>query len=178
MIDVTKPRSYIEILENWNEGCWFRLKAETNFVLPLEVFSWFNGCCLKYVHDFHPDGTEFCYGDDNLYTDYPAVAVLIEDCLYYISVSENPKILAEYPPEYKEQVREVLDFVRTHHECLSLHWYGELRDDDICDVAELDKKMIYRGERDYEYKRHIKQCRRITEKLKQLKDAGKFHGDI
>lgn len=130
------------------------------------------------MHDFHPDGTEFSYGDDNLYTDYPAVAVLIEDYLYYISVSENPEILAEYPHEYKNEVNETLDFVREHHELLSLHWYGELLDDDICNATELDNKMVCRGERDYEYKRHTRQYKRITEKLKQLKDAGKYHGNI
>lgn len=177
MIDVTKPRDYWQVMERGDEGLWFRM-VETYYGLPLQLFAWPDGVNLKNIDDYRTDGTLFNYGEENLYTDYPAVAVLIEDYLYYISVSENPEVLAEYPPEYKEQVDIILDFVKKHHELLSLHWYGELNDGDLNDAIIMKKGRVCRGKRDYEYKCYLEQCERIMPKLKQLKDAGKYHGDI
>ncbi|MDD6346155.1 MAG: hypothetical protein PUA51_08080 [Oscillospiraceae bacterium] len=177
MIDVTKPRDYWKIIERGNEGCWFRI-VKNHFGLPFELFSWSDGVNLKNRDCYCMDGTHCHYGEENLYTDYPAVAVRIEDYLYYISVSENPEVLAEYPSEYEEQVEKVLDFVRENHEIFSLHWYGELNDSDLCNAIAMKKGRVCRGKRDYEYQHYLKQCESITPKLKQLKNAGKYHGDI
>lgn len=177
MIDVTKPRNYWKTIERGDEGLWFRM-LETYYGLPLQLFAWYDGINLKNTGGYLMDGTPFNYGEENLYTDYPAVAVLIEDYLYYISVSQNPEILAEYPPQYKEQVEIILDFVKEHHEILSLHWYGDLDDNDLNDAIIMKKGRVCRGKRDYEYQLYLKQCESITPKLKKLKEAGKYHGDI
>ncbi|MBD5159633.1 MAG: hypothetical protein HDT23_05250 [Ruminococcus sp.] len=177
MIDVTKPRNYDEIIEKEQQGMWLRI-AKSSFGLPLELFAWSDGVNLKNRGAYRIDGTHFNYGEENLYTDYPAVAVNIEDYLYYISVSENPEVLAEYPPEYKEKVEKVLDFIKKYHEFFSLHWYGELNDFDLFHAINMIIGRVCRGKRDYDYKWFLTWCDMVTPKLQKLKDAGKYHGDI
>ncbi len=177
MIDVTKPRDYYEVLEKEQEGLWLRI-SKTSFGLPLEFYAWPDGVNLKNTGAYRMDGTHFNYGEENLYTDYPAVAVRIEDYLYYISVSENPEVLAEYPPEYKEQVEKVLDFIREYHEFFSLHWYGELEDSDLYNAIKLMRGRVCRGKRDYDYRWFLVCCDMVTPKLQKLKESGKYHGDI
>lgn len=172
MIDVTKPRNYYEIGDK--EGCWTVIKQT-----PLLLFTWWNGCSLKYSYDYYFDGTdwiEFCYGDENFYTDYPAVAVKIEDYLYYISVSENPEILAEYPPEYKKQVDSMLAFVKQFHEIFSLHWYGKLDDSDLFPAIRLKTYFVCKSQEEYD--RWHTEHNRICRKLRKLKKFKKYHGDI
>lgn len=177
MIDVTKPRDYNEIIAKEQQGMWLRI-GKSSFGLPLELFAWNDGVNLKNLIEHCMDGTSFNYGEENLYTDYPAVAVNIEDYLYYISVSENPEVLAEYPPEYKEQVEKILEFIKKYHEFFTLHWYGELDDCSLFDAINLIKGRICRGKRDFEYQYFLKCCQSVTPKLQKLKDDGKYHGDI
>lgn len=172
MIDVTKPRNYEYIKERGEEGLWCRVENT-----PLELFAWGEGYHMKYIHEFHyDDDTEFCYGDENLYTDYPAVAVKIEDYLYYISVSENPEILAEYPPEYKKQVDSMLAFVKQFHEIFSLHWYGKLDDSDLFPAIRLKTYFVCKSQEEYD--RWHTEHNRICRKLRKLKKFRKYHGDI
>ncbi|MCM1132069.1 MAG: hypothetical protein NC340_01220 [Ruminococcus flavefaciens] len=175
MIDLTKPRDFIRMAENGEEMYFtcFSPYFVPGFSLPLEAYIYDNGRYSRDIFDDTQRGREL----KSLFTDVPSIMIVIEDTLYYIPIAENPAPFAEIPDKYRKKADIILDFISEYHEILLLWWNQKL---DICDLYDFMKSKAVitvcrdEEESDDRHSAYIRICR----KLRRLKKAGDFHGDI
>lgn len=175
MLDLTKPRDFIQMIESEEEWYFTRLSPYfvSVFSLPVETYIYDNGKGNGYIFADTPEGRAF----QELFTDIPSMMIVIEDVLYYVSISEKPSAFAEIPDGYQDEVNTVLDFIAEYHEVLLLFWNHKLHCLDLYDFIRT-RAVITVCRSQAEFNEYHTAYNRITRKLRKFKKFKKYHGEV
>ncbi|MDE6834865.1 MAG: hypothetical protein K2J39_11570 [Ruminococcus sp.] len=175
MIDLTEPRDFIQMIEDEEECFFTRLSPYfiKGFSLPVETYIYDNGKCNGYIFSDTPKGRKF----QELFTDIPSMMIVIEDILYYVSIDKNPVVFAGIPKGYESDVKVVLDFISEYHDILLLFWNRKLNFLNLYEFLRT-RVVITVCRNQNEFNECHTDYNNITRKLRKLKKAGKYHGNI
>lgn len=177
MIDITKPRNFQEMIEKDEHSGFCCLNNMIHeFQLPFNVYLDSYGKSRKHYTEYCMNGTCFNYGEKELYTDVPSVCIEIDDYIYYASISKNACTFAAVPEKYNKNVKIVLNFVSIYHDILLLHWKRQINDCDLCDFLASAVITVEKSQKDYTNTNQ--QFKHICRKLRKLKKAKKYNGNI
>lgn len=169
MIDLTKPRDFIQMIENEEECFFTRLSPYflSGFSLPVETYIYDNGKCNGYIFSDTPKGKYF----KEVFTDIPSMMIVINDILYYVSIAEKPVVFAGIPKGYENEVKGVLDFISEYHKVLLLFWNRHLSFLDLYDFIRT-KVIITVCRNKHEFNEYRTAYNHITRKLRKIHKAG------